>query len=208
MLRQGCILLAGLLLAGCKTAGPDLAPLVQIAPASCNGTLDIGQALPLPFDAESKNKPTSIIVDEGSACFAEDNRKSLYRVFALPEHSQPFMLTVQSEPSSSSILAPRLIMLDGEGVRLREIGYDEFLFRGNALSAIFRTEPGERYMIVASDPEQVGSEVSRIGGSVQTQMMTTGVATFAVHTGSESTANLTYAHNGVVNVSARPIPTR
>lgn len=208
MLKQGCILFTALLLAGCETAGPDLAPLVQIAPAACSGTLEIGQALSLPFDIESKNKRTSIIVDEGSACLAEGDRKSLYRVFALPDVGQPFMLTVQSKPGSRGIFAPRLIMLDDEGARLREIGYDEFMFRGSALTAIFRTEPGERYMAIASDPEQVGSEFSRLSGSVQQQMMTTGVVTFAAYTGSETTANLTYAHNGVVDVSARPIPTR
>lgn len=199
--------LALVLLAGCQTTRPDLPPLVQIAPAQCAAAPDLGHASSLPFDAESKERPLSVTIDEGSACLAEGNIKSLYEIFALPEPGYSYMVTVRSLPSKSGILAPRVIMLDEEGKKLRELSGDAFLFRGSALVAMLRVQAGERYMVVSSDPAVVGEDISRLSGSVNQQMINTGAVMFTVYTGSESTANLTYAYNGHIDIAARPIPT-
>lgn len=201
-----CLCVAAVL-AGCQATAPDLAPLVQIAPVSCSAEPDIARAHPLPFDAEKKAEPARLTIEEKSPCLDEDGTKSLYEVIALPDISYPIIVTVRSLPSTSGILAPRIVLLDKAGKRLRELDREAIHFRGTALTAMLRTRPEERYLVVASDPEVVGSDISRVQGAVNQQMVSSGVVTFAVYTGSESTANMTYAHNGTIQVSARSIPT-
>lgn len=200
-------LCAAAALAGCRTTTPDLAPLVQIAPASCSTEPDVTRAHPLPFDVEEKAEPLRLTIEGQSPCLDESGAKSLYEVVALPELSYPVIVTVRSLPSTSGILAPRIVLLDKDGKRLRELDRKAIHFRGTALTAMLRTRPEERYLVIASDPEVVGEDISRVNGAVNQQMVSTGAFMFAVHTGSESTASMTYAHNGTIQVSARPIPT-
>lgn len=200
-------LCAAAALAGCKTATPDLAPLVQIAPASCSVEPSIARAHSLPFDTEKKPEPVRVTIEEQSPCLDEGGTKSLYEVFALPELSYPIIVTVRSLPSTSGILAPRLMLLDKDGKRVRALDREAVHFRGTALTAMLRTRPDERYLVVSSDPEVVGDDISRLQGAVNQQVVSTGVMAFSVYTGSESTASMTYAHNGTIQVSARPVPT-
>jgi hypothetical protein len=202
----GAIALSFVLLAGCQTAKPNLPPLVHIAPVECTGAPDTGRAASLPFDAEGKEKPLAFTIDMSSSCLVEGEAKSLYRIFALPAPGYSYMVTVRSLPSKSGILAPRLMMLDGDGQLLRTVENDTFLFRGKALVAMLRVQDGERFIAIASDPGVVGQDISRLSGAVNQQMISTGAFMFTVYTGSESTANLTYAHNGNMEIAARPIP--
>ncbi|MEP0708178.1 hypothetical protein [Parvibaculum sp.] len=201
-----CLCLAAAL-GGCATRAPDLAPLVQIAPKSCTAAPDVTRAHALPFDTEDKAEPVRLTIEEQSPCLDEGGVKSLYEVFALPELSYPIIVTVRSLPSTSGILAPRIVLLDKDGGMLRELDREAVHFRGTALTAMLRTRPEERYLVVASDPDVVGSDISRVHGAVNQQMVSTGAVMFTVYTGSESTANMTYAHNGTIQVSARAIPT-
>ncbi|MEQ8267649.1 MAG: hypothetical protein RH982_10665 [Parvibaculum sp.] len=200
-------LCAAAALAGCGTKTPDLAPLVQIASPSCSAEPDITRSHPLALDAENKVEPLRLTIQEQSPCLNEDGAKSLYEVIALPTFSDPLIVTVRSLPSKSGIFAPRILMLDKEGNKLRELDREAIHFRGTALTAMLRTRPEERYLVVASDTKLVGDDISRVQGAIHQQMVSSGVVTFAVYTGSESTANMTYAHNGTIQVSARPVPT-
>src|SRR5690348_6162294 len=66
--------------------------------------------------------------------------------------------------------------------------------------------PGERYLIVASDPDSVGQRVMQIAGSTQGTTTMVGTGFVSIHTGSENTRHLTFAHNGTVTVALQPIP--
>jgi hypothetical protein len=197
---------AALLLAGCVQTPPDLAPLVQIAPSSCAAAPDLGRALPVAYKGEEKAEPVTVTITEQSPCLAEGEMKSLYEVFALPSVSHSIIVTVRSLPSTSGILAPRIVTLDADGNRVRQVDRESIHFRGRALTAMLRTRPEERYVVVTSDTEVVGGDVSRVSGAVHQQMISSGAFMVAVYSGSESVANMTYAHNGTVEVSARPIP--
>ncbi|MDX5365368.1 MAG: hypothetical protein LPK88_02940 [Alphaproteobacteria bacterium] len=199
-------LVGALLLAACAEKAPDLAPLVQIAPPSCASQPDLGRALPVAFHAEEKTEPVTVTITEQSPCLAEDGSKSLYEVFALPSVAHSIIVTVRSLPSTSGILAPRIVTLDAEGNRIRQVDRESIHFRGKALTAMLRTRPEEKYMLVTSDADVVGGDISRVSGAVHQQMISSGAFMVAVYTGSESVASMTYAHNGTVEVSARPIP--
>ncbi|MBX3504900.1 MAG: hypothetical protein KF895_05435 [Parvibaculum sp.] len=197
---------AGLLVASCANNAPDLSPLVQIAPASCTQEPNLGRALPVSFSAEGKIEAVRATISEQSPCLTVGEKKSLYEVFALPEAGQPIIVTVRSLPSTRGILPPRIVVLDKEGKVLRQIDRESIHFRGTALTAMLRTRPGDRYLVVSSDPDVVGTDISRVSGNVNQQMISTGAFMVPVYTGSESTASMTYAHNGTVDVSVRAIP--
>ena len=208
MNMRKCLAVAsvGLLIASCANDAPDLAPLVQIAPPSCTEQPHLGRALPVGFSAEGKTEAVSATITEQSPCLVVNEKNSLYEVFALPETGEPIIVTVRSLPSKSGILLPRIAVLDKEGKELRQIDRESIHFRGTALTALLRTRPGDRYLVVSSDPDVVGTDISRVSGSVSQQMLTTGAFMVPVYTGSESTASMTYAHNGTVDVSARAMP--
>jgi hypothetical protein len=197
---------AALMLAACVQTPPDLAPLVQIAPSACASQPDLGRALPVAYKGEEKTEPVTVTITEQSPCLAEGETKSLYEVFALPSVSHSIIVTVRSLPSTSGILAPRIVTLDADGNRVRLVDRESIHFRGRALTAMLRTRPEERYVVVTSDTEVVGGDISRVSGAVHQQMISSGAFMVAVYSGSESVANMTYAHNGTVEVSARPIP--
>lgn len=197
---------AALLLSACVQTPPDLAPLVQIAPSSCAARPDVGRAVPIAFHAEEKTDPVTVTITEQSPCLADDGSKSLYEVFALPPVAHSVIVTVRSLPSTSGILAPRIVTLDADGNRIRQVDRESIHFRGTALTAMLRTRPEEKYLLVTSDAEVVGGDISRVSGAVHQQMVSSGAFMVAVYTGSESVASMTYAHNGTVEVSARPIP--
>ena len=200
-------LLAALALAGCETTQPGPPPIVQIAPSNCSDGPSLARAQPLPFDAEGKKKPERVTIDTGSPCIERDGAKSLYRILALPAPGEPYMVTLRSLPGQNSIFAPQLALLDAEGAETRRIDRESLLFRGQALSAVLRIRDEERYLVIASDPQMVGQDIARLSGQTHQQMVSTGTVMFAVYSGSESMARMTYSHGGTIDVSATPIQT-
>ena len=187
-------LLAALALAGCETTQPGPPPIVQIAPSNCSDGPSLARAQPLPFDAEGKKKPERVTIDTGSPCIERNGAKSLYRILALPAPGEPYMVTLRSLPGQNSIFAGKMFC-------------ESLLFRGQALSAVLRIRDEERYLVIASDPQMVGQDIARLSGQTHQQMVSTGTVMFAVYSGSESMARMTYSHGGTIDVSATPIQT-
>ena len=77
-------------------------------------------------------------------------------------------------------------------------------FRGR--SARFRSHPDEVYLVVESDPGLEGNSISRIGKNTSTYVMPAGAGYFMVHTGSDSTTQLTYSHTGKLEILLEPLP--
>jgi hypothetical protein len=130
----------------------------------------------------------------------------LYRVFQLPAAAEPYVVTVSSEPFGGAILLPHLLLLDSAGIVKREFARDDLLFRGTALSARFRSHPDEVYLVVESDPGLVGNSISRIGENTSSYVMPAGAGYFMIHTGSDSTTQLTYSHTGKLEIVLEPLP--
>jgi hypothetical protein len=153
------------------------------------------------------DKTVTATLDASAACWqASAGPSSAYAVFELPKSQDSYIVSVISAPVGQGLFAPRVIMADREGNALREVSRDSFLFHGLTLQANLRVRPSEQYLIVASDPQSVGQDVSQIVGKIQTTAVPVGLGIVIVNTGSEATSTLTYAHSGIVKVSARPIP--
>jgi hypothetical protein len=184
-------------------AGPP--PVVSLAGRQCEFAPDLAKAQPVVFNPE---RPLTVKMDAEAACLqAEDGSRSTYAAFRLPEATEPYILSVTSTPQGQGLLSPRLVLLDDKGVRTRERVGESPTFQGAALYAGVRARPEERYLIVLSDPRLAGQSVSHIVTSRQATVVPVGTGFVAVHSGSEGSRVLTYAHNGDLTVTVKPVPT-
>jgi hypothetical protein len=153
------------------------------------------------------DKPITAKIDENTPCLVDGSgERSAYAVFGLPSSQEEYLVSVTSVPQGQTLLSPRVMMLDFMGGLLREVSNDSFTFRGTGLAIALRVRADERYLVVASDPESVGQEVSMIRSATMTTVVTTGYAYVPINTGSESEISHTFAHNGSIIVAATPIP--
>jgi hypothetical protein len=95
------------------------------------------------------------------------------------------------------------MLLDPAGQVTREVTLETFLFRGLSLTANLRSHPGERYLIVASEPGAVGRQDARIVSTARATSSSGIVVTY----GNDVNDRYTYAYNGSVTVAIRPLPT-
>ena len=207
--------LAGLIatasLLGCTTA-PAPPPILTLDARICAARPDLAAARKLPLEGSSENgsrSPEGVTVnlDASTACLKPaGGDKRVYVLFQLPDSTVPYIITVTSTPVGTGLLSPYVEMLDAQGTVVREAPRDSFMFHGMALRVGLRSHPGERYLLVASDPKSVGQTVSQIIEGTQTTMASTGTVVFTIHTGSDTTTTLTYAHSGSVTVMAEPVP--
>jgi len=151
-------------------------------------------------------KAAEVTFDNNSACLDVGANKVAYRVFGLPPAAEPSLVSVDSRPLGQGLFAPALQLLDANGKVVREIPRDAFSFHGTDIYAGFRTHPGEAYLVVASDPQSVGQQISKVMDTTAVTTAAAGPVFIAVHTGAESIPTFTYALNGTVTVVARPIP--
>jgi hypothetical protein len=195
-------LFAALLLAGCATVR-SVPPLTRIDGRSCHAKPELNAALPLEAGKSVKTE-----IDTGSPCLVEGhNARSAYTVIRLPRSVEPYLIDVTSRPLGATLLSPRLMVLDEQGALLREVPRENFVFRGATLHAGMWARPGDGYLVVASDPASVGQLTSRLVSSSHVNTMPVGVGgVIMVHSGSESQAGYMFAHNGEIEVAARPAP--
>ncbi|MBV8650739.1 MAG: hypothetical protein JO255_04680 [Alphaproteobacteria bacterium] len=195
-------LLPAALLASCNHALP---PLVTLDGRDCAARPDLAGAQPIILDPD---KDVTVRLDATAPCVqAADGTKSVYGVFRLPQSADPYVVSVTSTLSGRGLFSPRLMLVDREGTVLREVPRDDFVFHGTSLYAGIRSHADEAYMIVASDPQSVGQQVSQTSEHGRATSAPTGGGGFlTIGIGSEKTHRFTYSHNGVVTVSAQLLP--
>jgi hypothetical protein len=195
------VALVTLALCGCASPPP---PIVGMEGRSCTAVPEFAGAHQLKL---ASGNAVTVDLDQNTPCWeASDGGKSAYVVFALPDNIEPYLVTVTSPALGQTLFAPRLIMLDGFGNRQREMSRDSFTFHGASLYLGIRVYPGEKYLMVASDPNAVGQQVSQIRDGTQTTTTSSGGIYFTIHTGFETNQSFTYALNGRVIVAAELIP--
>lgn len=190
-------------LGACAKAPPP--PTLTLAGRTCVEKPDLASATPVPL---AQDKPVKVTLDDKTPCLeAAGSVKVAYVAFSLPEATDEYMLSVTSAPVGEGRFSPRLILADKDGGKLRDIPSDMFMAHGVSLHAGLRPHPGERYLIVSSDPETIGQSNSQImdGTRVSTASVATG-GYIQIHTGFENNVTVTNAYNGTVIVSAQPIP--
>jgi hypothetical protein len=184
-------------------------PIVDIAAMPCATAMAMSGAMPLLFDPKGRDeKTTTAILDGHSRCIQDSGGgRRLYQVFALPSTDLSYILAVRSSPWADTILAPRVLLLSGDGNIIRSTSHADFVFRGEQLSALMRSHPGEVYLAVTSDSEVLGREITRVVEAVNssTAALPNGGA-FTWYSGSDSTHNMVLSVAGRVEVTVTPFP--
>jgi hypothetical protein len=181
-------------------------PNVDVSARQCSQTPDLARADSLAFDP-AKDKDTTATIDEAAPCLEDSpGAKSVYRVFALPKEDQPYLITVAANPWLGTIFAPRALLLGSDGTLKRAATKADFTFRSDVLSTILRSHPDESYLVVASDPTVVGQSFSRMVSNTQANVVSAGVATILVYTGSDTSTARTYTLGGRITVTLAPVP--
>jgi hypothetical protein len=98
------------------------------------------------------------------------------------------------------------LLLASDGQTKRSTTHSDFTFRGEQLSALLRSHQDEAYLVVTSDNDVLGKNISRISETVTASVMTTGMATFVMYTGSDTTRYMTLSPSGRVEVTITPFP--
>jgi hypothetical protein len=194
--------LGSLSLVGCVVPPPP--PLTSLDGRVCTPAPDFTGSHLLELGA----RQTIVPFDQNSPCWqAGEGKRSAYVLFTLPNSTEPYLLSVTSNPIGQALIAPHLYLLDGVGNTLRDASRDSFAFHGSSLSMTLRAYPNERYLLVASEPDTLGSGGSQLRDGVVVQNYSTGYGGFvSVHTGFEQNQQYVYAVNGMIAVSAGPIP--
>jgi len=194
---SGALLL--IVLAGCAAAPP---PTTSLEGRSCTARLDLANPRPLVLSGGS----VKVTLDQTSSCLEAAGEKSTYLLFRLPDAAEEYIVSVSSEPLGRGLFAPHLLLLDDAGQLQRQLPRDSFMFHGAALAINIRVHPGERFLVVSSDSDTTGQQISHLVASTNVTTVSTGFVAFNVHTGAENTNSYTYAYNGVVIVAAVKIP--
>jgi hypothetical protein len=118
----------------------------------------------------------------------------------------PYIIALRAVPWASTILAPKAVLLAHEGQVRRSTTHADFAFRGEDLSALLRNHQDEDYLVVTSDNEVLGTEINRVTEAVQATMITTGIFTAMVYTGSDTTRHLVLSPAGRIAVTITPMP--
>ena len=188
-------------LAGCQPPGP--APLTALPPRACAAMPETASA---PVLSDGKSEAIDVTAD--SPCLATPAGPALYTAFRLPSR-RPAMVEIVSVLRGEALFSPRALLLNAAGHVNRAIGSDDFLFRddvpfrASGLSALVRLRPEDAVLVVTSDPETVGRQLSRIVTRVTTTVISTGVVTITQPTGTDRRQELVQAHNGRLVVTFR-----
>jgi hypothetical protein len=181
--------------------------MLSVATTGCVGTPDLRLATALQYDPKNDSS-VSAKFDASAPCFEPSpGAKSLYRLYWLPTADAPYIISIASALNGGVVFAPHIVLLDSHGAPAREISRDAITFRNGNLSALFRSHRDERYLLIASDPAEVGQHAQRIVEGRNTSTAGAGGLYFNIYTGTDTETDFVYAHNGTVTVTLSPIPT-
>jgi hypothetical protein len=206
-LRIAALILMAATLTGCA-AKPAPPPVVDLTTMQCNESPVLGGAVLLAFDPKD-DKQTPVLLDNSAGCLSGPNgSRMLYKVFELPHTGTPYILHVTAAPWANTILAPRAALLDESGIAKRTTSHADFTFRGNSLAAFLRSHDDERYLVVSSDPEVLGTSVTRINEGINQQMVAAGPVFMNYYSGSDTATNLILSAAGNAVIVISPLPAK
>jgi len=197
-------------LAALSACAPKLVPppIVDMASMPCANAMGMRSVTPLLFDPKGKDeKTTTAILDGTSDCILDaDGGRRLYQMFALPETGAPYIISVRTSPWADTILAPRVLLLGGDGRTMRSTTHADFTFRGEQLSALVRSHQDESYLAVTSDSEVLGKEITRVIEAVHSTVAATAGGAFIWYSGTDVTHRMVLSAAGRVEVTITPFP--
>lgn len=193
-------------LAGCATQAPAPPPLLDLSTLHCGPAPVLIGAPLLVYDPAKHRNETSAELTVASSCFKDSLGASLYLTYALPAAPSPYLVRVDSEPEGATLLALRVLLYGADGSPKREFSRHQIVFRGSALSVIFRAHPDERYLVVASDPRAVGRRLTQLRDATRVTEVAAYPLFFNFYSGTDATVKNTLAQNGRIAISLQPLP--
>lgn len=174
-------------------------PLLAFSGDACASAPDLTAASPLQVDKEA----IKLKFDASSKCIKRpgDEARS-YVMLKLPESTEGFILSVDSEPEGKGIFIPDVLMLAADGRVLRTLTHENYMPRNDNLSLNFRVRPGEKFALLQSSAKGVG----KTDESIHSDIQVTSTGQFVLYTGSEKKRQLVYSYNGTVRAAAYLVP--
>lgn len=201
----GIVLVTAAMVASCAQHGPTVPPLTQLDGRACATAPDFTQAMPLQFDPEHE-KSVEADLKSSAPCMLIGGQPALYSVFYLPVGTDPYIVTIMATPQGENLLAPQIFLYGEQGTLLRSISGTALTFRAGALSALFRSHPDERYLVVASDPKAVGNSMTRIVEATNQRGGAVGNVYYTIYSGTDIAATYTLSHIGHFSVTIAAVP--
>jgi hypothetical protein len=194
------------LLAGCATPIPP--PVVNLAERQCVTLPNLAGAQQLVFTPD-KSQNVTVTYDDTTPCLEDQpGSRSLYRVFALPAPTQPYLIAIGSEIWGSTLFAPRVQFLGSDGRVKRTVARPDFVFRRKSLSTLLRSHSDEAYLVIASDPQVVGLKNILVDDTTGAMPIVVGRVAFIMYTGADAMSTQLFSHGGRVTVSLEALPTK
>ena len=107
------------MLAGCAVAPPGVEPIIDLGEQRCDAAPNLSLALPLP-EATSREAPVSMEFDSLLPCLRlAGERAGFYAAFRIAPERGAVVLTISSLPLGRTIMAPRVMLMDGNGRQTR-----------------------------------------------------------------------------------------
>lgn len=203
---------AALTLSAAACAGPQESPLLSLGTRACDGQPSFEGAVPVPFD---RSLGADVRLGSQSRCIQRSVAvaPTPYAVFQLPDAPQPYVLNVISVASGGTLVLPRATLYDAAGRPMRVLSPAEFRPAITGLRAGVRLQGGERWLVAEADPAKLGQPVTlRLGGLRPGDVQVAAAAPVFIYIPPQTLPDIvrenraTYSLNGVVNVSALPIP--
>lgn len=200
MRRSASLFILALALGGagaCATIPPGA--VTTYAPAAC-GDVDLTRAASLTPPRERAVHEVAAQLGGEGPCATFDGAASPYLLFALPQDRDDKTFTVGATVEQARIAAMTVSLLDAEGLSLRTLPQDDFMFRGVGYSVVFRARPDERYILVSANPAQIGTEHESIAIGVQSSVTATPYGVVATNWGTDEAARRVFSYEGGVTV--------
>jgi hypothetical protein len=199
------VVLSALLATGCAGRAPKPATVMQLNPKGCNAEWNLAATQQIVMDSPEGEQ--AFRVDGDVRCMALSNGRSVsYAVYRLPRYREPWTLQIESRISEGALFAPEALLLDGDGVVLRDIPFDRFAMRGERLeTTVFfnQDNAAEQFLLVHSAGAVVGRDERHVVSGSFIVPLLAGALPFLYMQGTESEGSFRYAHNGVVYLLAR-----
>ncbi len=200
------VLSLALMTVGCATPRVEPPPLLSLSNRRCEANPNWAAASTIAYDPSKHRGDASAEITSASACFEDAVGQSLYAVYRLPSLPATSLVRVESTPQGQTLMAPRVLLYGPHGRLKRQLSGSRVVFRGSALSVIFRSHADERYLVVASDPAVVGHAIARIRDAVQGSAIYAYPYIVPVYTGADATVKNVLSYNGRVTVALRALP--
>jgi hypothetical protein len=202
--------LLGTLATGCvSVAPPPPMAVLAISGKTCVGAPDLATAVALAPQRPAQWRDVITLVGATSGCVSTPAGDANYVLYSLPDHPANHTITVGGAKEVLRTFVPSVTVLDASGAVVRSFEQDRYLDLGTIIGVQFRPPAEARFVLVQSDPAQVGRAVTalEVGINTTTNYAYTGTAGVSYNqvAGVESTANRVYSHEGTVSLRIQAV---